>query len=422
MQEISCFKMDTQLGHHLLWIDCRSLYAWSMEYCLRCVYPLSAVQLEISEGLCSACRTAEAFESISSESWASRGKQFETLIEQYRNATGDNYDCIIPVSGGKDSYYQAHVIAKEYGLKPLLVTYHGNNYLPEGDYNRDRMREVFDADHLVFGPSVEVLKKLNRLCFRKMGDMNWHAHCGITTYPIQVAVKMKIPLIIWGEIFWDIAGMYDATDFVEFSARVRHEHALRGYEWDDLINDKNEPLKKNDMLWSIYPTDKEILDIGVRGIAIGNYFKWDPNKHTKLITENYDWKGSEVPFERTYRMMSNLDDRYENGIHDLLKFIKFGYGRGSDHASKDIRTGYMNRNSGIEMVKKYDHVVSSDLNHWLDYVNISEREFWETADTFRDPRVWWIKNGEWWKDNIWGSPSSYGDVYLKKVDQEKFIN
>ena len=71
------------------------------------------------------------------------------------------YDCVIPVSGGKDSYYQTHLMAKEYGLKPLLVTYHGNNYLPEGEYNRDRMREVFDADHLVLGPSVEVLKKLN---------------------------------------------------------------------------------------------------------------------------------------------------------------------------------------------------------------------------------------------------------------------
>ena len=392
-----------------------------MEYCVRCVYPLSAVQLEITEGLCSACRTAEVFEAISAESWSERRKQFEILIDQFRDPDGDNYDCLIPVSGGKDSYYQAHVIAKEYGLKPLLVTYHGNNYLPEGDYNRDRMREVFDADHLVFGPSVEVLKKLNRLCFRKMGDMNWHAHCGITTYPIQIAVKMKIPLIIWGEIFWDIAGMYDPTDFVEFSARVRHEHALRGFEWNDLIDDKVDPLGKHDMLWSIYPSDKEILESGVRGIAIGNYFKWDPNEHTKLITENYDWKGSQVPFERTYRMMSNLDDRYENGIHDLLKFVKFGYGRGSDHASKDIRTGYMDRDTGIEMVRKYDHVVSSDLEYWLRYVDITENEFWKTADSFRDPRVWWIKNGEWWKDNIWGSPSSYGDVHLKRDDQEKYV-
>ena len=133
-----------------------------------------------------------------------------------------------------------------------------------------------------------------------------------------------------------------------------------------------------------------------------------------MVEEKYGWKKSTQKFERTYRMFSNLDDRYENGVHDLLKFIKFGYGRCSDHASKDIRTGYISRDQGIEYVKQYDHVVSKDLYHWLDYVNMSENEFWKTADTFRDPRVWWIKNGEWYKDNISGGPSSFGNVYLNK--------
>ena len=124
---------------------------------------------------------------------------------------------------------------------------------------------------------------------------------------------------------------------------------------------------------------------------IGNFFKWDPNKHTKLVIDEYGWRPSEKPFERTYRRMSNLDDRYENGIHDLMKFVKFGYGRCSDHASKDIRTGYMTRDEGIEMVKKYDHIVSSDLYYWLDYVDMEEEEFWRIADTFRDPKIWWIQ-------------------------------
>ena len=88
--------------------------------------------------------------------------------------------------------------------------------------------------------------------------------------------------------------------------------------------------------------------------------------------------------------MSNLDDRYENGIHDLMKFVKFGYGRASGPCIKDIRTGYMTREE-IEMVEKYDHVVSSDLDYWLKYVDMKYDEFWEIADTFRDPNVWWIK-------------------------------
>jgi len=383
-----------------------------MRYCSKCVYPEISVNLNVDEeGVCSSCRTFEKFEQLTDEFWLQRKKRFEEVIgEIMTDGTPDKYDCVIPVSGGKDSYYQAHVIAREYGLKPLLVTYHGNNYLPEGDYNRDRMRQVFDADHMVFGPSIEVLKKLNRICFRKMGDMNWHGHCGIMTVPIIAAVRYNIPLIIWGETAWDISGMFEPDDFVEFSARVRHEHALRGYEWYDLINDPIDSLSRKDMLWAQYPTDEEILRVGVRGLYVGNFFKWDPNVNTKLMQDKYGWKEAEKPFERTYRRISNLDDRYENGIHDLLKFIKFGYGRASDHASKDIRTGYMSREEGIEMVRKYDHVVSSDLYYWLDYVGISEDEFWRVADGFRDKRVWRMENGQWVKDNIWGKSSAYGAV------------
>jgi len=390
-----------------------------MIYCEKCVYPMTAAQLEITDGICSACRSAERLISITKEEWSHREEIFGDLVKSLASENGSNYDCLIPVSGGKDSFYQAHLMTEKYNLKPLLVTYHGNNYLPEGDFNRDLMRHAFDADHLVFGPSVSTLKKLNRVGFKVMGDMNWHAHCGINTYPIQIAMMMKIPMVIWGETFWDISGMFSPDDFVEFSARTRHEHALRGYEWYDLIG--QEGLVEKDFMWAKYPDDQEILNAGVRGLCIGNYFNWDPNVQTEIIREKYGWKGSDKEFQRTYRKMSNLDDRYENGAHDLLKFIKFGYGRGSDHASKDIRTGYMTREEGIEMVRKYDHVVSDDLDYWLKYVEMSEEEFWSTADTFRDPRVWWIKNGEWWKDNIWGGSSAYGRVHLTDEQMQKYL-
>ncbi|MGE0873751.1 MAG: N-acetyl sugar amidotransferase [Burkholderiales bacterium] len=393
-----------------------------MTYCRRCMYPAIAVNLAMDDdGVCASCRTAEQFEALTPEFWDERRRKFEKLIEEIRRQGKSDYDCIIPVSGGKDSYYQTHVMVAEYGLKPLLVTYHGNNYLPEGDYNRDRMRHVFDADHIVFGPGVEVLKKLNRLCFRKMGDMNWHAHCGIMTYPVQVAVRFEVPLMIWGETAWDISGMFDPDDFVEFSARVRHEHNLRGFEWSDMLSDSRETLSERDLSWAKYPSDEDILRVGVRGLYIGNFFKWDPNRHSALVMEKYGWRPADKPFERTYRTVSNLDDRYENGVHDLLKFIKFGYGRASDHASKDIRTGDMSREQGIEMVRKHDHVVSQDLHHWLDYVGMGEDEFWATADGFRDPRVWWIQDGQWWKDNIWGEPAAYGSVRIGADAQRRYI-
>ena len=390
----------------------------TINFCKECVCPTSSVSMLFNEkNVCSACESLKIYNAITDDEWEIRKKKFEKILTE--NKSSSNYDCIIPVSGGKDSYYQTHQIVKEFGLKPLLVTYDGNNYLPEGIENRDRMRHVFDVDHLIFGPSVKSLIELNKQCFKIMGDMNWHAHCGISTYPFQVAVNFKVPLLIWGEIFWDISGMYDLNDTVEFTNRMRVEYDLRGYEWNDVI--KNTSLKEKDMLWAKFPSDEDYRKNKIRGIAIGNYFKWDPNKHTKMIQEKYNWKESSKPFERTYRRMSNLDDRYENGIHDLLKFIKFGYGRATDHASKDIRTGYMSRDEGIEMVKKYDHVVSSDLDYWLDYVKMNKDEFWSIADTFRSNKVWWIENNEWHKYNIWGGSSSFGEVRLKKELQKKYL-
>jgi hypothetical protein len=119
--------------------------------------------------------------------------------------------------------------------------------------------------------------------------------------------------------------------------------------------------------------------------------------------------------------MSNLDDRYESGIHDLLKFIKFGYGRCSDHASKDIRTGYLSREEGIQLVKKYDHVVSTDLNYWLNYVGKDEKYFWNIADSFRDPRVWSIEDNYWIKDTLWGKKEKYGKVFLNNDQKSVFF-
>lgn len=392
-----------------------------MIYCKKCVYPKSTVNLIINDdGICSSCKSYAQFDKISDEYWSERKKKLIKNFEENKKINNSNYDCLIPVSGGKDSYFQTHIIVKELGLKPLLMTYHGNNFLPEGDFNRDMMRHNFDADHIVWGPSVEVLKKLNRIGFKLMGDMNWQNHCGIYTAPISIAVKFKIPIVIWGEVDWDVSGMFSPDDFVEFSARMRHEHGLRGYEWNNFLDDEKDKLNEKDMIWAKYPSDTEIIKLGLKGLYIGNFLKWDPNSHSKLMIDLYNWKKAEKPFERTYRLVSNLDDRYENGIHDLMKFVKFGYGRASDHASKDIRTGYISREKGIKYVLKHDHVVSSDLEHWLNYVDMSKDEFWQIADTFRDYRVWWIENNSWYKHDIDDEIRNYGSVNLSKNQILKF--
>ena len=165
----------------------------------------------------------------------------------------------------------------------------------------------------------------------------------------------------------------------------------------------------------MYPSDEDIESVGVRGIYLSNYVAWNANEHTDLVVKKYGFKLSETKFERTYRTASNLDDIYENGIHDYMKWIKFGYGRSTDHTSKDIRSGDMTRKKGVDEISKRDHIKSKDLKIWLEYVGWTEDYFDKIADNFRDPRVWWIKDNQWVKKDISGKETSYGTVHFTAV-------
>ncbi len=369
-------------------------------WCSKCVYPSSsAVPLSFNdEGVCTGCKVHEQKKIID---WDERLEMLLEDIEPYRKPSG--YECIVPVSGGKDSYYQVHFVKEKLGLNPLLVTYNGNNYLDVGWRNLMRMRDVFNTDHIIISPGTDLLIRMNRLAFRMMGDMNWQNHSGIFTTPIQVAVNYLIPLMFWGEHGWtEVGGMLSMHDFPEFTYRYRVDQNLRGYDWQDFVGDSEDPIAEHELECFKYPSDDDIKRVGVRGLYIGNFDPWDANTHTDLVIKKYGWEPSPVPFERTYRRMSNLDDRYENGAHDYLKWIKFGYGRATDHASKDIRNGHMTREEGVEMVRKYDHVKSSDIYTWLDHVDKDEAWFDQIADGFRSPHVWVQDDtGQWHKRNIW---------------------
>lgn len=403
-----------------------------MKWCTKCVYPASsAVKLTFNEeGVCSGCIVNAEKPKIN---WDERAVMIKDLVEPYRSKTG-GYDILIPVSGGKDSWYQTWYATEVLKLKPLLVTYHGNNYHPIGEKNLYKMRHTFSADHIIVYPSIDVLKKLNRLTFRLMGDMSWHCHSGIFSLPVQMAIKFKIPIMMWGEHGrLDRGGQYSLSDMVEMSARDFAEHHQRGYKYTDLTDQGLEKLDRSELKEGLtdhdfnfyqYPSIEEISDLGLRGIYLGNYVNWDMYKQTDFIIKELGWEPADFEFERTYRNISNLDDKYETGIKDYLKYVKFGYGRASDHVCKDIRLGYMTREKGIEMIKKYDHVRSKDFQFWFDYAGVSEEEFDKYCDEhFYDPKIWWRgRDGKWVKENIWDDEETLSrkrDEHQTWLDKEK---
>jgi len=375
--------------------------ARQIRWCTACVYPsISAAPMEFDEqGVCTGCQMAKVKAAIPASEWRRRKQLLREVLEKYRCRDGSRHDVVVAVSGGKDSYFQVHLLKEEFGLNPLLVTYDGNNWTDTGLRNMVRMREVFGVDHIVVRPSVETLRKLNHLAFMVMGDMNWHAHVGIMTVPMKVAMQHRIPLVFYGEHgYLDLCGQFTMDDFPEVTFRDRLEHFARGYEWTYFVG--REGISAQDMcLWK-YPSDKQILELDLRGIFLGNYVHWEANEHIKLVTERYGFEISHEPFDRTYRTMSNLDDMHENGVHDYLKFIKFGYGRATDHTCKDIRASLMTRERAVELINHYDPIKPRDLQRWLEYVGMSEEEFDRIADTFRDSRVWRFESGEWIRENL----------------------
>ena len=367
-----------------------------IKYCSRCVYPsTAATPLTFDdEGVCSGCRTHEEQALVD---WKERKRMFEDLCDEYRGK--GEYDCLIPVSGGKDSFYQTHIL-KAHGMRPLLVTYNENNETDLGKRNIQRMKESFGVDYINFTPSIEVLKKMNRIGFRKMGDPDMHAHMGINTIPIRLAVLYRIPLIIWGEHgFMNLGGMHSYNDMVEYTARFRKEHLNHGYDWQDFVGEDG--LSNSDLSCFLYPSDSIINDVGVRGIFISNYFGWNQTEHRKLMQRLYNFEVAELPFDRTYQADSNLNNMHDNGLHDWMKYIKFGYGRVTDHCSRDIRNGDMSREWAISLVKKYEGNIPGDIYRWLDYTEMNFDEFTEIVDRWRSPKVW-VRNeyGQWIKDEI----------------------
>jgi N-acetyl sugar amidotransferase len=368
-----------------------------MEYCARCVYPANAKPTIIfdDQGICSGCRYHESRQRIP---WAEREKLLREFLEEYKRKAceaGNPYDCIIPVSGGKDSHFQTYLMKVVYGLNPLLVTYNHTFNSRLGLRNLNNLVKQFGCDLIRFTANPESVRKISRYMLKTVGDLTWHYHAGIRTLPFQVAVKYRIPLIVWGEHgFAELTGLVTLEDMVEFTKWARQEHDMRGYEPYDLINEES-GITQRDIVPYIYPSDEQIEELEVKGIYISNFYYWDALGHAKKMQEWYDFAVHPGPRDRTFILHGKTDD-HANDVHDYLKYLKFGYGRATDDASMEIRHGRLTREEGIELVQRYDPVRPRTLDTYLQFLQITESEFNAWIEPMRDLDVW-EKNseGEW---------------------------
>ena len=357
-----------------------------LTYCKHCVMPDTKPDLFLdSAGICNACRS---FEKRKEVDWAARYNELLVVLEKYRRPDGSNWDCIVPVSGGKDSTYQV-VRMLQLGLNPLCVTSSTCDLSDLGRKNIENLKHL-GVDYVEISPNPRIRAKLNRIGLTQVGDISWPEHVGIFTIPVRAAVQFNVPLIVWGENSQnEYGGPASAADNNVLNRRWLEEFGgLLGMRVSDLIGE--EAIEAKHLLCYTYPTDEELARVGVTGLFLGHYLPWDGLANTLIAQANgfrtYDKvvEGSMVNYE-------NLDN-YQTGIHDYFKYLKFGFGRATDLACLHIRRGRITRQDGLEAVKSLDGkfpwmYLGKSLEDILRPLDMTVEEFIRLCDKFTNKKI-----------------------------------
>ncbi|TGM60701.1 N-acetyl sugar amidotransferase [Leptospira vanthielii] len=356
-----------------------------LKYCKRCVMPHTKPDLHIDEdGICNACRSYEKRKEID---WDKRKEELLVLLDKYRNK-GSNWDCIVPVSGGKDSTYQV-IRMLQLGLNPLCVTSTTCDLSEIGRKNIENIKRL-GVDYVEFSPNPIVRAKLNKIGLVEVGDISWPEHVGIFTIPVRAAVQYNIPLIVWGENSQNEYGGPAAASDNNILTRSWLEEfgGLLGLRVSDLSSTYG--IHERNLIPYQYPTDEELRRVGVTGLFLGHYIPWDGLSNALIAQANGFHSLSET-VEGSMVNYENLDN-HQTGIHDYFKFLKFGFSRASDLACLHIRRGRISRLDGMEIVRKRDGLfpwtyLGKDLQEILDPLEMSVDEFVKICDKYTNRKI-----------------------------------
>lgn len=354
----------------------------SLKYCNRCVMPETTEGLEFDEnGICTACTSSEQKMHIN---WKERREILESLIDEAKKNAKENdspYDCIVPISGGKDSTYQLHVLVNVFKLRVLAVTFSHNWYSKIGFYNLVNCLEEFNVDHIQFTPNRKSVGVAARKSLQAIGDACWHCHSGVGSFPLHIAVKFKIPLLIWGESIAETSGRashfnpvlkFDRDYFLKVSAKI---------SVDDFSSNPEERR-----MFQLFepPTMEECIEQEVHGIHIGDFIFWDEEKQLEFIKNEYGWIEDRV--EGAYKGYKSVECIMP-GVHDFTNYLKRGYGRATSQASMDVRQGLIGREEAAMIAQEFDQIEPAALQYFLNITGYSEEEFYNSMKELRKPQV-----------------------------------
>lgn len=382
-----------------------------VKFCKRCVIsnqrPNSAVEFKHNiktkketihfdeHGICDACKLAEKKDQ--EIDWEARDKALWEVCNKFRRNDG-RYDCIVPGSGGKDSTKAAWLLKYKYKMNPLTVTWAPHLYTPYGWNNFMSWIHKGGFDNILFTPNGKVHRLLTRLAVINLFHPFQPFILGQKNIGVKFALKYDVPLVFYGESEAEYGNPIQDTVTALRSEKYHagkdyQEMYLGGVSVKDLI--EKHGLSMNDLL-PYLPTDPDLVEQKkIEVHYLGYYLKWDPQEAYYFAVEKTGFQSNDQRTEGTYSKYNSIDDKTDP-FHYWTTLIKFGLGRASYDAAQEIRNKKITREEGVALVSKFDQEFPKRyLPEFLEYLDMTEEEFFAAADKFRSPHLWKKVDGKW---------------------------
>ena len=360
----------------------------AVRYCTRCVISNQRPRIQFNdEGVCSACEYA--WRKHNQIDWVARERELVALCDKHRSRDG-SHDVIVPCSGGKDSAIVAHQLRDQHGMHPLTVTWAPHIYTDIGWKNLQAFIHS-GFDNILGTPDGKIHRQMTALAFEHLGDPFQPFIYGQKAFPLTIATRYRIPLIMYGENGEDRKNEHRPMHDVDADMAKHYFSGIGPSEWI------RHGVPADKVLAYMPPPVEDMLAVGVQPHFFGYYKKWTPQENYYYAAEHTGFQANpDGRSEGTYSKYASLDDRTD-GFHYWMAFVKFGIGRTTSDAAHEIRDGHLTREEGVALVRRFDgEFPQKHFAEFLEYTGLSEARFHIIADAYRSPHLW-ERQGDTWR-------------------------
>ena len=353
---------------------------------------------------CSACRFSRV--KNNDIDWQLREKKLLELLDKHRKNNGD-YDVIVPGSGGKDSAYTSHILKAKYGMNPLTVTWAPHKYTEIGWTNFQNWVQIGGLDNVLLTPNGLLHRYLTQQAFLNLLHPFQPFIIGQRIIGPSLAAKFNVKLVMYGENQAEygnnVAENETPTMNAKFFSNEKPENLIIGGKTVKQLMAEGK-FQLGDFEPYLPPKEDVLSKAGIEVHYLGYYKKWDPQECYYYAVENTGFRANSERTEGTYSKYSSIDDKIDM-FHYYTTLIKFGMGRATYDAAQEIRNGKISREEGNNLVKKYElEFPKKYFKDFLEYIDISEEQFWTTVDSFRPQHLWVKQNNQWFlRNTIWNT-------------------